>query len=221
MGIALIALLGAGAVVFALSSRAKAAVPGMKKTRGRSPAMGPRIRPGEIQLSKNFKLSEFLRSKYMPELKNYLLTTDQLANLQSLVTNILQPARDKFGLIYINSGGRPKDIKNKDGKTLYQVLKEKGLNPAQDSDHTYFGAADITLKKKKELPKLYKFLQTLPDVRQVILYTKTHKMGKQRKVKGNHIHVSVVMPGKPRVRSDAYAFLKLDGKRVQTTAIVG
>jgi len=60
-----------------------------------------------IKLSKNFTLSEFLKSSTASRLGiNNTPTQEIVDNLKDLCENVLQPARDHFGAIKINSGYR-------------------------------------------------------------------------------------------------------------------
>ena len=60
-----------------------------------------------MKLSKNFSLKELTRSQTAIRMGiENVPNTEQLVNLAVLVQQILQPCRDKFGTIAINSGLR-------------------------------------------------------------------------------------------------------------------
>jgi predicted transcriptional regulator len=104
-----------------------------------------------MQLTKNFQLKEFMRSTVIPELRNYKLTEGELENVKRLAT-VLQSFRDDLGVpIRINSGGRPRGLTSKDGKTFVQILKERNYKPAEFSQHMDFSAADFTTGDKLKL----------------------------------------------------------------------
>ena len=69
-----------------------------------------------MRLSKNFWLQELIKSSTavrlgIPNEPNQLV----LVSLTALVHNVLQPVRDEFGIITINSGYRSTDLNNKIG----------------------------------------------------------------------------------------------------------
>ena len=173
-----------------------------------------------LQLSKNFNLSEFVASP--PGLKSYELSDQELENVTRLARDVLQPLRDKYGVISINSGGRPPswvyprgttlDIDGRktdvSGRTINEVLRLKGYKPADDSDHAYFGAADLKFADSSAYASAAIDAARNPKVRQVIL--------EQAMRNGvptiTHLHVAVVMPGRPRLQAPRVAFVQLDGK---------
>ena len=60
-----------------------------------------------LRLSKNFALSEMTKSATAERLRvNNSPGSHHLVNLTHLCINILQPVRDQFGVITINSGYR-------------------------------------------------------------------------------------------------------------------
>ena len=146
-----------------------------------------------VQLSKNFNLSEFMRSSSVPELSNYVPKPWQVNNLRNLANLVLQPARDSFGPITVTSGARPKDLKNSKGETFYEALKAAGHHPAKNSIHDYFGAADIKTSRnsKKQAWKLFNFISSLPGASEVIIY-----LDKDKEPTGI-IHVSTPVPERP------------------------
>ncbi len=199
-------LLGGGllALVFLMKSKAKAAspqkaLPPAGPTVTPSVAQGPHIYGGNVRLSRNFKVSEFIKSPR--GLRKYKLTQGEFDNLSRLVKEVLQPLRNNYGPVIVTGGIRPTGLLNKD--EWYRRLKDKGFKPAKDSDHYYAAAADIKLPNKSAMVAAFKWLQRLPAVRQVGLEYKMTPQGK----KISHIHVAVVTPGRPKVTGDNYAFV--------------
>ena len=69
-----------------------------------------------IRLSKNFSLSEMVKSSTAERLRVDNSPSDiHLVNLTHLCINILQPVRDQFGVISINSGYRSPTLNAKVG----------------------------------------------------------------------------------------------------------
>jgi len=62
----------------------------------------------DLRLSKNFHLNEFIKSSTAERMgiDNSPATTEHLINLSVLAHAILQPVREEFGIIRINSGYR-------------------------------------------------------------------------------------------------------------------
>lgn len=72
----------------------------------------------DVKLSRNFYLSEFIRSKTAVLYgfnKQFDISFDVVCNIKELVTNVLQPLRNDVGVININSGYRCKELNNKVG----------------------------------------------------------------------------------------------------------
>ncbi len=72
----------------------------------------------DVKLSRNFYLSEFIRSKTANLYgfnKQFDISFDVVCNINNLVTNVLQPLRNDVGVININSGYRCKELNNKVG----------------------------------------------------------------------------------------------------------
>ena len=72
----------------------------------------------DIKLSRNFLLSEFIASSTASVYgfkKQFEPPVDVLFNIQSLVTNVLQPLRNDVGVININSGYRCQALNKKVG----------------------------------------------------------------------------------------------------------
>ena len=170
----------------------------------------------DIQLSKDFKLSEFLRSEALPEIANYRPTTQEVKNLKFLVDNIIQPLRDKFGPIFISGGARPMSVKNSKGQTIYDLLKDEGKKPSKTSDHEIFAGADLEFNSPEKFALAYKYVQTLPKLKQAILYTYTDNTGK---VIPRHLHVGVKLPDGESVPSNDVAFIMLNRNRVPSMVV--
>lgn len=160
----------------------------------------------DMQLTKNFRLSEFLVSSEIPEIKEYKLSKGELRNV-TRVAIVLQKIRDEYGeSIFINSGGRPAALTARDGKykglNLVQILTEKGYSPASHSQHMDFSAADFTVTDKEELPILFALIRNMSNspnysdiINQSIIYIEDGKP--------NFIHLGVSSDlGKFAISSD-------------------
>lgn len=86
----------------------------------------------DIQLSKNFRLSEFISSGFATKYQiDNTPNEEELQNIQTLVTTVLQPIRDEFGEpIIVSSGFRCERVNN-------------GVGGVKNSDHRFGAAADI------------------------------------------------------------------------------
>jgi zinc D-Ala-D-Ala carboxypeptidase len=86
-----------------------------------------------MRLSKNFSLSEFTRSMTASRKSiDNQPGKQHLSNLQALVDNVLQPARDELGRIRVNSGFRSKAL-------------NKAVGGSGKSNHCFGFAADVEL----------------------------------------------------------------------------
>lgn len=84
-----------------------------------------------MKLSKNFWLAEFTKSQTAIRLGiNNAPTGDHLQNLQRLIDNVLQPARDALGPMVVNSGYRSPSLNAR-------------IGGAVNSQHSLGEAADI------------------------------------------------------------------------------
>ena len=108
----------------------------------------------DMQLSKNFSLSELINSS---KAKQYKIDNspnfDEKLNLLHLAQDVLQPIRDAWGeSISINSGFRCKQL-------------NRIVNGASNSDHLYGAAADIRTKKntKAENQRLFNLILKLAN----------------------------------------------------------
>lgn len=110
-----------------------------------------------IQLTKNFKLSEFLYSKTAKDKGiDNTPSVEVIANLTTLATDLLQPLRDLYGKpMSVNSGYRSVELNNAVG----------GVDTSQ---HVKGMAADIRCENPLELLKTLKSSKLEFD--QAILY---------------------------------------------------
>lgn len=143
--------------------------------------------------TKNFTLDEFTRSSKAEQLgiSNEVETTEQLKAIANLMSNVLQPVRDRLGFpITISSGYRCARLnKIVNGSATSQHLR------GQAADLQCFSNKKFDVKRTREL---FKELSEM-DVDQ-LLY--------ERDSKGNiWVHVSYVGPKENRhdVRDNYYA----------------
>ena len=96
------------------------------------------------QISKNFKLSEFIKSETADKNKIDNTPSEEIIkNIELLVTSLLQPLRDKVSYAFhINSGFRCDELNKK-------------VNGSKTSAHLQGLAADITLGSKQLNKILY------------------------------------------------------------------
>jgi len=110
-----------------------------------------------IKLSKNFNLGEFLYSSTALR-KNIPndMPRDYLPRIKFLVDTIIQPVRDKFGPIKINSGYRSVDLCLAIGSTAH-------------SNHAYGFAADIVAYDKNvTLYDILEYIEKNLDYKELI-----------------------------------------------------
>jgi hypothetical protein len=174
----------------------------------------PRGAKSEMQITPNFKLSEFLHSTKLPELAWYKPTAGELQALIRLCLLVLEPLRGIFGPIQITGGARPTNVRDSQGRNLSDLLATDSRNPgaSKTSDHIWFGAADIVVPSAKtvsDYKKVWETLKANPNVRQVLLELSSAPGGK---VVIHHIHVSVVGGGHDRIAEPNFAFVSVDGK---------
>ena len=110
-----------------------------------------------MQLSNNFRLSEFTRSDTAKRLgiENECSSVEQVLNLAYLCHMVLQPLRDKFGPIRITSGYRCPKLNH-------------AVGGVKNSQHLRGEAADIYLPSVEKGLEYLAFLKTLPAVDQLI-----------------------------------------------------
>ena len=115
-----------------------------------------------MRLSKNFALKELTRSQTAIRMGiENSPNTEQLVNLAILTQQILQPCRDQFGTISINSGLRVLDL-------------NRAIGSGDKSQHTKGEAADfeqvgsrnatVAQWMEKELDFLTKVVNALPFI---------------------------------------------------------
>ena len=123
-----------------------------------------------MQLSNNFRLSEFTRSDTAKRLGivNECSSVEQVLNLAYLCHMVLQPLRDRFGPIRITSGYRCPEL-------------NRAVGGASNSQHMRGEAADIHLPSVEKGKEYLAFLKTLPSVDELIW---------ERKGNTHWIHVS-------------------------------
>lgn len=117
------------------------------------------------QITKNFSLAEFTASDTATKenIDNRLPDNGEDLNIKHLCVYLLQPLRDKFGSMTINSGYR------------CQALN-KAVGGAKTSQHLTGKAADVIFNKAK-LIDVWNYLNDNPDNlkwRQCILYRKNN-----------------------------------------------
>jgi zinc D-Ala-D-Ala carboxypeptidase len=84
-----------------------------------------------MQLSKNFTLKELTRSDYANRMGLDNTPSEVvIANLKNLATSIIQPIRDHFGIVIINSGYRSPQV-------------NAAIGGSKTSDHVEGLAADL------------------------------------------------------------------------------
>ena len=101
-----------------------------------------------IRLSKNFTLSEFIKSKTASE--NYIhdqyeLDLSTVHNIRDLITHVLQPLRDVAGVVHITSGYRCRELNNIVGG-------------AQSSQHLEGRAADFMCNNRDLIVEVINYL---------------------------------------------------------------
>lgn len=99
---------------------------------------------------KHFSIDELCKSKVADSLgiKN-CPSTSEINSLTSLVDNVLDPLREKYGKpIIVNSGYR-------------SIKLNKAVGSKQSSQHVKGQAADITAGSKSENAKLFEILRTM------------------------------------------------------------
>lgn len=129
---------------------------------------------------KYFTIGELLHSStaIQKKINNYSINVEE-ENLDALIVNILDPAREKLGKAIIVSSGWRSILLNED----------EDIRGVKNSQHPKGEAVDLQTKDKADLPRLFDILKEM-DVDQ-LLYERNSK-GKQ------WIHVSYKRNGKNR-----------------------
>lgn len=118
----------------------------------------------DIQLSRHFRLSEFTRSataiKYGIDNQPDVETVEAL---QSLCINVLEPLRERFGVIRITSG--------------YRCLRlNERVGGARTSQHLLGEAADIHVGSTETARKYFDFIRDNLDFDQMLLEMKAGRV---------------------------------------------
>lgn len=163
-------------------------------------------RTPDRRLTPHFKESDFKRSNEIPALRNYVLNQTEGSNLQQLA-NLLERLPGTLGIpAHVSSGGRPAILSPR-GETFFEILKRKGFDPAENSQHVDFAAADIVTAADR-MRDAFRFLVKQPESNQTILYLKTIE-GRETPVR---IHASIRQPKKGGVFDRPQALIYLDGR---------
>ncbi len=109
-----------------------------------------------FMITEHFSYNEMTRSAWA-ETRRVDNTPDslQLAALENLCRNVLEPLRRKFGPIHINSGFRSPRV-------------NEGVHGVGNSKHLYGEAADIRIPDLETGRAYYRFLTTLPCIDQLL-----------------------------------------------------
>lgn len=117
-----------------------------------------------MQLSKNFTLFELIKSASRPGMV-YYPSEDIISLLKSHAENILQPIRDEFGRVNINSGYRNEFLNKAVGgvnNSIHKIYHQSKLLGV---------ATDITTQDESDLVKVMYFIKKhVPAARRVIIY---------------------------------------------------
>ena len=113
------------------------------------------------KLSDNFTLYELIRSDSHPELVTY--PTDEIIEaLRVLCQDVLQPIRDKFGPIRVNSGYRNTRLNNAVGgvsNSIHKVMDSHGISVVGAAADIVPLKADVK-KVFEQIPELSKGIKT-------------------------------------------------------------
>lgn len=141
------------------------------------------INPADPQLSKHFKLSEFTRSATAMRLGiDNTPDPDSIEALQNLCIHVLEPLRERFGVIRITSG--------------YRCLKlNMAVGGSRTSQHLFGEAADIHIGNREVGMKFYNFVRENLDFDQMLLEMKGSM------VHCLHISYSTEHPNRKKVSS--------------------
>lgn len=136
-----------------------------------------RMEDSVITLSANFTLDELTyTSTGLPNAP----TMEQAINLKSLAQTILQPIRDKFGPVHVNSGYRTQAVQD--------ALTASGHPTSKKSSQHLDGAAADIVVPGHDLKEVFEWIRKNLDFGQVIL---------EEHNRSTWIHVSLPRTGKP------------------------
>lgn len=142
----------------------------------------------DLQLSKHFHLSEFTRSA--TAIRHGIDNTPNIENieaLQDLCIHVLEPLRERFGVIRITSGFRSREV-----NTL--------IGGSRTSQHMLGEAADIHVGNHEVAKKYFYFIREHLDFDQMLLEMKEGKV--------HCLHVSYKADGTNRHKVNSYYHLK-------------
>lgn len=122
------------------------------------------INPADPQLSRHFHLSEFTRSATAIRLGiDNTPDPDSVEALQNLCIHILEPLRERFGMIRITSG--------------FRCLKlNQAIGGSRTSQHLFGEAADIHVGSLEVARKFYNFIRENLEFDQMLLEMKGNKV---------------------------------------------
>lgn len=139
----------------------------------------------DIQITKNFKLSEFTKSDTATKKKiDNTPNADELNNITRLCKEVLQPIREAWGgSISVTSGFRSEKL-------------NKAVGGAKNSSHLYGAAADIKAKDPKQNIDLWNMIRRMIDKGDI----KVHQLIWEKGTKKNPqwLHISIWVDGTPR-----------------------
>lgn len=116
-------------------------------------------------LSENFTLFEFINSSSYPEHVEYT-SKEVIENLKDFAINILQPIRDMFGKIRINSGYRNPTLNKMVGGVSNSVHKQ------YDRD-IFLGVASDIVPLEADIETVFDWAyDSIPLIRTAIIYRK-------------------------------------------------
>ena len=124
-----------------------------------------------LMLSENFSLFELIKSASKPSLVEWP-SADIISKLKMHAEDILQPLRNKFGVININSGWR-------------NAALNKAIGGASNSIHMiyfngkYLGTAtDIQAAAERDLVKIMHYAKNnIPAIKRIIIYRDCEALG--------------------------------------------
>lgn len=126
----------------------------------------------DMQLSPHFRLGEFVRSAKAIELGiDNMPSGEEVARLQALAVNVLEPLREAMGVIRITSGYR-----------CYRV--NEAVNGSRTSQHLTGEACDIHCGSTETGRKYYNFIMENLDFDQLLL---EFKGGKKPRIHCLHV----------------------------------
>lgn len=118
------------------------------------------------RLSENFTLFEMINSSSYPDMVAFP-SDEVITQLKDFCENILQPLRDKFGPIKINSGYRNPRLNKAVGgvaNSIHKVVDDSGV---------ILGVASDIVPLKADLIEVYNYMaKNIKGIKTVILYRK-------------------------------------------------